>query len=95
MGAEWQKKQSDSAWKGIHEGAVAAMQERINELEEALRKCEIIADQYQRENQEAAVYEIGYKTKLKARAVAARCGLLLIDQRKIIHAALARENRNG
>jgi len=33
MGAEWQKKQSDSAWKGIHEGAVLAMQARINELE--------------------------------------------------------------
>jgi hypothetical protein len=37
MGAEWQKKQSDSAWKGIHEGAVLAMQARINELEAALR----------------------------------------------------------
>jgi hypothetical protein len=36
MGAEWQKKQSDSAWKGIHEGAVLAMQARINELEAAL-----------------------------------------------------------
>lgn len=33
MGAEWQKKQSDSAWKGIHEGAVLAMQARITELE--------------------------------------------------------------
>jgi len=38
MGAEWQKKQSDSAWKGIHEGAVLAMQARINEFEAALRK---------------------------------------------------------
>ena len=36
MGAEWQKTQSDSAWKGIHEGAVLAMQARINELEAAL-----------------------------------------------------------
>jgi hypothetical protein len=33
MGAEWQKKQSDSAWKGIHYGAVRALQARINELE--------------------------------------------------------------
>lgn len=40
MGAEWQKKQSDSAWKGIHEGAVLAMQARINELEAALKKIE-------------------------------------------------------
>jgi len=38
MGAEWQKKQSDSAWKGIHEGAVLAMQGRINELEDALKE---------------------------------------------------------
>jgi hypothetical protein len=37
MGAEWQKKQNDSAWKGIHEGAVKAMQARINELEAALK----------------------------------------------------------
>jgi hypothetical protein len=36
MGAEWQKKQSDSAWKGIHEGAVLAMQDRIKTLEAAL-----------------------------------------------------------
>ena len=36
MGAEWQKKQSDSAWKGIHEGAVLAMQARIHELEAAI-----------------------------------------------------------
>ena len=36
MGAEWQKKQSDSAWKGIHEGAVLAMQGRIKKLETAL-----------------------------------------------------------
>jgi len=36
MGAEWQKKQSDSAWKGIHEGAVLALQGRINDLEAAI-----------------------------------------------------------
>ena len=36
MGAEWQKKQNDSAWKGIHEGAVLAMQGRIKKLETAL-----------------------------------------------------------
>lgn len=33
LGVERQKKRSDSAWKGIHEGAVLAMQARINELE--------------------------------------------------------------
>jgi len=36
MGAEWQKKQSDSAWKGIHEGAMRGMQARIDELDEAI-----------------------------------------------------------
>jgi hypothetical protein len=36
MGAEWQKKQSESAWRGIHEGAVLAMQGRIKKLETAL-----------------------------------------------------------
>jgi len=38
MGAEWQKKQNDSAWKGICEGAVLAMQGRINELERELEQ---------------------------------------------------------
>jgi len=38
MGAEWQKKQSDSAWKGIHEGAVLALQARINELEALVKE---------------------------------------------------------
>jgi DNA polymerase II small subunit/DNA polymerase delta subunit B len=38
MGAEWQKKQSDSAWKGIHEGAVLAMQARIKKLERELEQ---------------------------------------------------------
>jgi hypothetical protein len=36
MGAEWQKKQSESAWRGIHEGSVLAMQGRIKKLEAAL-----------------------------------------------------------
>ena len=36
MGAEWQEKRSEAAWKGIHEGAVAAMQARIEQLEAAL-----------------------------------------------------------
>ena len=38
MGAEWQKKCSETAWKGIHEGAVLALQARIEQLEAALQK---------------------------------------------------------
>ena len=33
MGAEWQMKRSEAAWKGIHEGAVMALQARIEQLE--------------------------------------------------------------
>jgi hypothetical protein len=40
MGAEWQKKQSDSAWKGIHEGSVLAMQAHIERFETALNADE-------------------------------------------------------
>ena len=39
LGVEWGKKRSKAAWKGVHEGAVLALQERINELEAALKKA--------------------------------------------------------
>lgn len=42
MGAEWQKKRSEAAWKGIHEGAVLALQERIKHLEEMNLKASLI-----------------------------------------------------
>jgi len=42
MGAEWQKERSEAAWKGIHEGAVLAMQARIDQLEKANLKASCI-----------------------------------------------------
>lgn len=38
MGAEWQMKRSEAAWKGVHEGAVLALQARVEQLEAALRE---------------------------------------------------------
>ena len=61
---------------------------RIEKLEAALRQCEIIAEQYQKENEFRAEITNGTTTKAKARAVAARCGMLLGSQRKVIRNAL-------
>lgn len=47
MGAEWQKERSEAAWKGIHEGAVAAMQARIERLESALRRISNVTERWQ------------------------------------------------
>ena len=38
LGVERQKKRSDSAWKGIHEGAVLALQAHIEQLEAIMQK---------------------------------------------------------
>ena len=62
--------------------------DRIEKLEAALRQCEIIAEQYQKENEWRAEITNGTTTKAKARAVAARCGMLLGSQRKVIRKAL-------
>ena len=62
--------------------------ERIEKLKGALRQCEIIAEQYQKENEWRAEITNGTTTKAKARAVAARCGMLLGSQRKVIRKAL-------
>jgi hypothetical protein len=67
--------------------------DRIEQLEAALRQCEIIAEQYQKENEWRAEITNGTTTKAKARAVAARCGMLLGSQRKVIRKAL--EGKDG
>jgi hypothetical protein len=60
MGAEWQKKQNDSAWKGIHEGAVLAMQAHIKELEQSLATTfqNFMDEGLRAEKLEAAMQEI-------------------------------------
>lgn len=61
----------------------------IERLRAALMQCKIIAEQYQKENEESSRWQGSGKAQMKARAVAVRCGFLVGSLRKVINAALS------
>ena len=64
-------------------------------LRAALIQCVIIAEQYQRENETIVEMSRSKMAKIKARAVAARCGMLFSAQKKVARAALAGGKKDG
>lgn len=68
---------------------IALLKAENERLRGALMQCKIIAEQYQKENEESGRWQGSGKAQMKARAVAVRCGFLVGSLRKVINAALA------